>query len=336
MSTATRSLLTIDTPMAPPAWAVMQRELLRSHAHAIEAFYAKYFDERGYLLCVPRWGGDDGADDAAENFTSWDHALRARRRPKHPGPLPERLGRPPAAVHRGQDGRGAVRPGRHVLQGVPGHVRLGPQRRGLQRLLPAGPLHPVRPALPGPHAPLRRLLHGRGPDRQELRPAPSGDPQHVQRQPRSAAAQGDGAGLDRRPHRDRGPLQARAPGDQLRADAGPLRRVQRRGRRPSAQPADHDPGDQRLHDRRRIQVPGLDHRVRGRLAGAHRRQRRHHPHQRGAGRLPGRRLRRPLVGRHLRLGLLDRRLPQPRHRRPTAPAPVHRAGARAGSATPCW
>ena len=81
MSTATRSLLTIDTPMAPPAWAVMQRELLRSHAHAIEAFYAKYFDERGYLLCVPRWGGDDGADDAAENFTSWTmlYALGADR-----------------------------------------------------------------------------------------------------------------------------------------------------------------------------------------------------------------------------------------------------------------
>ncbi len=43
------------------------------------AFYDQYFDERGYLLCVPRWGGDDGPDDAAENLLNWTmlHALGA-------------------------------------------------------------------------------------------------------------------------------------------------------------------------------------------------------------------------------------------------------------------
>src|SRR5262249_21401035 len=41
------------------------------------AVYRKYFDERGWLLCVERWGGDDGADDAIENCNDWPilHAL---------------------------------------------------------------------------------------------------------------------------------------------------------------------------------------------------------------------------------------------------------------------
>ncbi len=71
MPTVSRLFLRIDTPMEPPSWAVMQRALLDDQIPAIETFYAKYFDERGYLRCVPRWGGDDGADDAAENFTGW-------------------------------------------------------------------------------------------------------------------------------------------------------------------------------------------------------------------------------------------------------------------------
>ena len=53
--------------------------MLRAQSEAIEEFYARYFDERGYLLCVPRWGGNDGPDDAAENFLNWTmlHALGA-------------------------------------------------------------------------------------------------------------------------------------------------------------------------------------------------------------------------------------------------------------------
>ena len=73
------NVVSISTPMAPPEWALLERELLRSQSQAIEAFYHHYFDERGYLLCVPRWGGDDGPDDAAENFAKWPelHALGA-------------------------------------------------------------------------------------------------------------------------------------------------------------------------------------------------------------------------------------------------------------------
>ena len=57
--------------MAPPAWALMELELIHAQARACETFYDKYFDERGYMRCVPRWGGDDGPDDAIENLTNW-------------------------------------------------------------------------------------------------------------------------------------------------------------------------------------------------------------------------------------------------------------------------
>ena len=69
----------IDSPMSPPDWALLERELLRANADACQEFFEKHFDERGYLLCVERWGGDDGADDAIENCNDWPilHALGA-------------------------------------------------------------------------------------------------------------------------------------------------------------------------------------------------------------------------------------------------------------------
>jgi hypothetical protein len=70
----------IDTPMPPPAWALMERELLEANAEACRKFFDRYFDERGYLRCVERWGGDDGPDDAIENCNDWPlvHALGGR------------------------------------------------------------------------------------------------------------------------------------------------------------------------------------------------------------------------------------------------------------------
>jgi hypothetical protein len=71
--------ISIDTPMPPPGWAVLERELLDANARACRKFFEKYFDERGWLLCVERWGGDDGPDDAIENCNDWPilHALGA-------------------------------------------------------------------------------------------------------------------------------------------------------------------------------------------------------------------------------------------------------------------
>jgi hypothetical protein len=67
----------LSTPQPPPEWALLERELLRANADACREFFRKYFDERGFLLCVERWGGDDGPDDAIENLNDWPilHAL---------------------------------------------------------------------------------------------------------------------------------------------------------------------------------------------------------------------------------------------------------------------
>ena len=69
----------LDRPMSPPAWALMERELLRLNSEACEIFAAKYVDERGHLLHTPRWGTLDGPDDAIETFHNWTllHALGA-------------------------------------------------------------------------------------------------------------------------------------------------------------------------------------------------------------------------------------------------------------------
>jgi hypothetical protein len=63
--------------MAPPAWAVLERRILDASTPALSEFYKKYYDDRGYVQCVLRWGADDGPDDAFENFAGWPelHAL---------------------------------------------------------------------------------------------------------------------------------------------------------------------------------------------------------------------------------------------------------------------
>ena len=72
-------ILTVSTPMAPPEWALLERELLKANEEACAAFFARYFDDRGYLLAVERWGANDGPDDAIENVNDWPtlHALGA-------------------------------------------------------------------------------------------------------------------------------------------------------------------------------------------------------------------------------------------------------------------
>src|SRR6266853_79042 len=71
------ALITVDTPMAAPEWARLERSLLDAHTPAIVEFYNKYYDSRGYVQCVLRWGADDGPDDAFENMAGWPelHAL---------------------------------------------------------------------------------------------------------------------------------------------------------------------------------------------------------------------------------------------------------------------
>ena len=118
-----------------------------------------------------------------------DGALRARRTGAGAGAVPPGHRRPHAAVHRGAHRRVPAGARRHVLQGVPDQLRLRAQRRGLPRPVPAGAGRAVGPDLPGAHAPLRRLLHGRGPRRRQLRSRAPPDPQRDDRQPRPGPAQ---------------------------------------------------------------------------------------------------------------------------------------------------
>lgn len=75
--TARAAEVVLDAPMSPPAWALLERELLKANAIACQEFFQRYFDDRGFLECVERWGGDDGPDDAIENLQDWPllHAL---------------------------------------------------------------------------------------------------------------------------------------------------------------------------------------------------------------------------------------------------------------------
>jgi len=75
----TASAVHITSRMPAPRWARLQRQLLADSVPAAREFFNKYFDARGYLQCVVRWGANDGADDAFENFNHWPelHALGA-------------------------------------------------------------------------------------------------------------------------------------------------------------------------------------------------------------------------------------------------------------------
>ncbi|MCC6536285.1 MAG: hypothetical protein IT162_01965 [Bryobacterales bacterium] len=67
----------VKTPMAPPTWALLEREVLRYNSLAVEEFARKFVDHRGYLAHTPRWGTLDGPDDALETYWNWTllHAL---------------------------------------------------------------------------------------------------------------------------------------------------------------------------------------------------------------------------------------------------------------------
>ena len=64
--------ISASNPVSPPAWATQMVLLLKQQTAACELFFAHYFDENdGQMEMYPRWGGNDGPDDAIENLTHW-------------------------------------------------------------------------------------------------------------------------------------------------------------------------------------------------------------------------------------------------------------------------
>lgn len=63
--------LSITEPAPPPEWALLERAVLDAASEGADIFANHYLDERNFLKCVERWGGNDGADDAMENFGGW-------------------------------------------------------------------------------------------------------------------------------------------------------------------------------------------------------------------------------------------------------------------------
>jgi len=72
-----RPLVTASTPVPAPRWALLERQLLDAQCQACREFYDFYFHDDGQMKIIPRWGGNDGPDDAAENQLNWTmlHAL---------------------------------------------------------------------------------------------------------------------------------------------------------------------------------------------------------------------------------------------------------------------
>ncbi|UVO55674.1 hypothetical protein [Sphingomonas sp. SUN039] len=68
---AARPQLDIATPMAPPRWAKLQRELIAMQVPAARTFHDRYFDKEHRLEAFLRWGANDGPDDAVEHVNDW-------------------------------------------------------------------------------------------------------------------------------------------------------------------------------------------------------------------------------------------------------------------------
>ena len=296
--------LGINVPMPPPHWALLERELLRAQEAACAAFYAKYFDERGYLLCIPRWGGNDGPDDAGENLLNWPmlHALGASDSVL-------------AMYKQGWDGHL-----RQYSEAKTVHVPMA--REGMYykefsvmfdwmhhgEWISPFILQPLSD--PGDHLYEQRIRRYAGFYMDEDPQALNYDPEH-----NLIRSMFNGS---------RGPMLRKSTaldwaGDPIEV-AG--RFDAKHGENSFAQMLDHFrdyndvAGDHplnlavyycrsyRLCPHRRSQVPRLDSPVRGRLGGAYQGEQWHHTHEYRPGRYHRRRVRRQMVWRRLRLGLL--------------------------------
>ena len=194
----------IDSPMAPPRWARLERQLLADNVPACREFFTKYFDERGYLQCFVRWGANDGPDDAFENFNRWPelHALGAaddilRMFSKgHEGLLKQYTEARTTEVPIARQG---MYHKEFIVQSDWMHHGEGLQlfnRMGLS--VPDDPKYQERTKR------FAGLYMAEDPDAPNYDPRAQDHPQHAERQPRSDAPQGHVARLGRRSVRRQG------------------------------------------------------------------------------------------------------------------------------------
>jgi hypothetical protein len=74
-----RNHVDIRNPMPAPEWATLERRILADSVPAAKAFFAKYYDERGYFRHFVRWGANDGPGRCLREHGGWPelHALGA-------------------------------------------------------------------------------------------------------------------------------------------------------------------------------------------------------------------------------------------------------------------
>ena len=155
--------IVIDTPMAAPAWAVLERRLLAEQVPACREFFGKYYDDRGYIQCFLRWGANDGPDDAFENFNRWPelHALGADDEIQqlylkaHDGMLRQYAEAKTTQVPAGRDGM--------YVKEFSAQSDWMHHGEGLQLFNRMALSGPDLPFLPRPRAAFRGALHGRRP-----------------------------------------------------------------------------------------------------------------------------------------------------------------------------
>ena len=73
LARAATPAIVIDTPLAPPRWAVLQRHLITMQSDAARAFHDRYFNKRHEIEAFLRWGANDGPDDAIEAINDWPY-----------------------------------------------------------------------------------------------------------------------------------------------------------------------------------------------------------------------------------------------------------------------
>ena len=80
VATAAPPVIAVDTPMAAPRWARLEREILAANVPACREFFRKYYDDRGYLQAFLRWGANDGPDDDRKTGRARLHGEACARR----------------------------------------------------------------------------------------------------------------------------------------------------------------------------------------------------------------------------------------------------------------